>query len=366
MNKEMIFLSMTLFLLSCGGNETKPNQEQAETIQTHADLSVANFTSSRSQITIEVNGKTIANPQSMEVVSTALSGIVRNLHWNVGDHVAAGQVIGSIESTELIELQRQYLNAKSEVMFLEADAARLEKLAAEKAASERNLQETQMKLGARKADLKAYEKNLELIGISPQKIQAQNITSSIEVRSKIQGEVREVFVENGQFVQGNNQWLSIATTQQAQFELLVPSYQKALIQPGAHVRIISLGGENTEMQAEVRTIANIANSDNLFTVICSPSDGAAIPAIGIAVSAEIDVQSAEGFLVPSDAIVQWENGSFLFIPRGTYTYELMPIQVLHARTDSTVIEHTATFNAENFVHRNAYTLLMALKNTEEE
>lgn len=377
MNKHLIYISITLLSISCGNSETKQNQEASETISSHvlklseeqfknADLSTAPFTASNSQITIEVNGKTIANPQSMEVISTSLSGIVRGLHWNVGDQVSAGQVIGLIESTELIELQRQYLNAKSEVTFLESDVIRQEKLAAEKAASERILQETQMKLNARRADLKAFEKNLELIGISPQKIQPQNIASSIEVRSKIQGEIREVFLENGMYVQGNNQWVSITTTQQALFELLVPSYQKELLRTGASVRITSLGGTNTVMMAEVRTIASIANSDNLFTVICSPIDGSTIPAIGIPVSAEIDVQSAEGFLVPSEAIVQWENGNFLFVPREEFTYELMPIQILHARADSTVIENSPTLNAESYVHRNAYTLLMALKNTEEE
>ena len=220
--------------------------------EANAQLSFDTLREATREMTIEVNGRTIAHPEAIQVISSTLSGVVRGLHWNIGDRIEAGQIIGSIESTELIELQRQYLNAKAEVLFLEADTERQLKLIAEKASSERTLQESQMKLNSRKADLKAYEKNLELIGLNPKNIQPQNMLSALDIRSKMNGEIKEVFVENGQFVQGNNQWLSLSSTSNAQFELLLPSYQKELIRQGSTLRITHMGGIPSQANAVVQ------------------------------------------------------------------------------------------------------------------
>ena len=192
------------------------------------------------------------------------------------------------------------------------------------------------------------------------------MVSYLEIRSRTSGEVREVFVENGQFVQGNNQWLSMSSTSNAQFELLLPSYQKELVRAGMALRITHLGGLPSQARAVITSIANVANSDNLFPVICTPQQGSSIPAIGVQISAEIDVNAVHGLILTSDAIVQWENKNFLFVPKENHSYLMCAVNVLNAREDSTVIEINPEINAQRYVSRNAYTLLMALKNTSEE
>ena len=65
--------------------------------------------------TLKVNGQLELPPQKMASVSALLGGRVQNVAVIEGDYVKKGQVIAQLDNPDFINMQREYLSAKSNI-----------------------------------------------------------------------------------------------------------------------------------------------------------------------------------------------------------------------------------------------------------
>jgi len=88
---------------------------------------------------------------------------------------------------------------------------------------------------------------------------------------------------------------------------------------------------------------------------------------GMYMNAEIETKSDDAIALPEDAIVNYENKHYIFVPAGDKRFEMK--EVTTGATENGYVAVTANgidlINA-NVVKKNAYTLLMKLKNTANE
>lgn len=83
-------------------------------------------------------------------------------------------------------------------------------------------------------------------------------------------------------------------------------------------------------------------------------------------NAEVEVNTEEGFVIPDDAIVTWENKQYIFEEVKPKTYKMFPVTIGNAENGFTELVNFDIKNAnKTFVTKGAYHLLMALKNVEE-
>ena len=71
-------------------------------------------------------------------------------------------------------------------------------------------------------------------------------------------------------------------------------------------------------------------------------------------------------MLPEDAIVRFENKHYVFVEKGTQAFEMKEVQTGNTENHLTEIINAEQFGNENIVVKNAYTLLIALKNESEE
>lgn len=62
---------------------------------------------------IMVTGSIDIPPQSVASVSAPFGGYIKYTKWMPGEHIGKGQVLASIENPELVQIQQDYLLAKS-------------------------------------------------------------------------------------------------------------------------------------------------------------------------------------------------------------------------------------------------------------
>ena len=83
-------------------------------------------------------------------------------------------------------------------------------------------------------------------------------------------------------------------------------------------------------------------------------------------NADIEVKSSLASTLPEEAIVSFENKHYAFVANGKLEFEMMEIKTGGSENGFTEVLSDKDLSGLNFVVKGAYTLLMKMKNTEEE
>jgi cobalt-zinc-cadmium efflux system membrane fusion protein len=114
--------------------------------------------------------------------------------------VSKGQVIAVIENPQFIQLQQDYLMAKSKAHFAELDYNRQKTLNQSQASSDKAMQLAQSEMNSQRILMNSLAQQLRLININPESLKSGSITKSVPVYSSINGFVSKVNVNIGKYV----------------------------------------------------------------------------------------------------------------------------------------------------------------------
>ena len=87
---------------------------------------------------------------------------------------------------------------------------------------------------------------------------------------------------------------------------------------------------------------------------------------GMFMNAEIEVKSSDAIVLPSDAIVSFENKQYVFIAKENNQFTMMEVRAGNTENGFTEIMIDENLAKEIFVFKGAYNLLMKMKNTTDE
>jgi cobalt-zinc-cadmium efflux system membrane fusion protein len=81
-----------------------------------------------------------------------------------------------------------------------------------------------------------------------------------------------------------------------------------------------------------------------------------------------EVQTRENFVpsLPDDAIISFENQTYIFVDQGNRNFKMVPVIIGSNENGFTEILNAEQLKNEKIVFKGAYTLLMSLKNTGDE
>jgi cobalt-zinc-cadmium efflux system membrane fusion protein len=87
---------------------------------------------------------------------------------------------------------------------------------------------------------------------------------------------------------------------------------------------------------------------------------------GMYMNAELNIPSRKSNIISEDAVVSYEGKSYIFIAKNKLEYEMREVQTGNTADHEIEILNGHSFDGNEIVTKGAYTLLMKLKNTEEE
>lgn len=150
--------------------------------------------------TLKLNGMIDVPPQNLVSVSIPLGGYLKSSNLLPGMPVSKGQVIAVIENPQFIQLQQDYLMAKSKARFAELDYTRQKNLNQSQASSDKAMQLAQSEMNSQRILMNSLSQQLRLININPESLKSGSITKSVPVYSSINGFVSKVNVNIGKYV----------------------------------------------------------------------------------------------------------------------------------------------------------------------
>jgi len=382
----IILPAIMVVLISCNGNnnpgvETKEAEvlpddivEMRDDQVKFAGIETGVIEMRRLSGTLKVNGKVDLAPQNLATVCVPLGGFVRSTTLIPGIAVRKGQVLAVVENQEFVDIQQSYLEAKNRLEFVEADFNRHTELYKDDVYSQKNLQQVTSEYKILKAQVKALEQKLTLIGINPANLHEDDISNSVDVISPISGYVRAVNVNIGMFVAPSDVIFEIFNSDNLLLELTLFDKDADKVSEGQKIHFF-INNESEQHEAEIYQTGKSINEDKTYTVHAKVIGACANVLPGMYVNAIIEVSGASVTAVPSAAIVSFDDRDYIFVfeknkeENGMSFTEYRMIEVRKGVTDSgftgIILPGDFDISAARVVVKGAYNLLAAKKNAGE-
>ncbi|RYY16221.1 MAG: efflux RND transporter periplasmic adaptor subunit, partial [Chitinophagaceae bacterium] len=203
---------------------------------------------------IKANGQLAVPPQNKADVSILSGGIINHINVIEGQQVKRGQLLATIKNQDLIKIQQDYLAAKNNFTYVDAEYNRQKQLQAAGAGTGKSFQSSEATFNAERSRLTAYESQLSQLGISPGSIAGGKIVSQFPVLSPIGGTVGQITANTGAFVQPGTSIMEVVDNSKIHCDLTV--FEKDLM----HVKVgqkVSFQLTNQENQIITGTINGI-------------------------------------------------------------------------------------------------------------
>lgn len=198
MKQIILVLALLPVFVSCGSRQETTDAESAEPTakeQPAAQLekkdTVADAVTGATAVVNPqaFNGIIIVPPQKNVTVTMTMGGTVNSMSMFPGEYVKKGQVIATLKNPEFISLQQEYLDASSQLEFLEKEFVRQQNLSSQEAASQKRLQQSKAEYQSMKSKVDAAAAQLKLLGVNVARLKDSGISPYLEIKAPISGYV---------------------------------------------------------------------------------------------------------------------------------------------------------------------------------
>jgi len=331
----ILFLAVVLFsACSSKGNAEaaateEPKKEEADMV----DLSEDQFKTVNIQYgavedknlssVIRASGALDVPPQQLLTVSSPYGGTLKSTELLQGKPVTKGEVIAVLENPEFIQLQQDYLDYKSQLVYLKEELNRQEELSKENVNAKKTLQKASSDYNSMMARVQGLRSKLLLININPDKINPSGISGKANIYAPISGYVTKVMVNIGKFVNANQELFEIVDTRHLHAELTIFEKDVPKLKIGQKIRFV-LNNETAERFAEVHLIGREISAERTVRVHghLSQEDKNLLP--GMYLKAMVEIGLATTTALPDKAIVQSAGKSYIFIAAEEMNEEKIP------------------------------------------
>ena len=316
------------FLIACGGNETVENQE-SEIEETSTTLIVTNaqfelgkmelgtLTEQSFNNVVKANGALDVPPENKATVSAYFGGYVKSISLLQGQKIAKGQTLFVLENPDYIQVQQDFLEAKSQLSYLKSDYERQKELAANNVSSQKTFLKAESEYKMTLAKYESLKKKLQLMNINPNSVTEYNMNSTITVKSPIAGFVTSVLATKGLFLNPSDIALTIMNTDHMHVELNIFEQDLTNVAIDQDVTF-RIQNSNTIYKAKVYLINKAIDTENrtikLHCHFINEEDAIALTP-GMFVEAEIYASSDSSLALPTNSVVSIENKSYILLKK---------------------------------------------------
>ncbi len=314
---------------------------------------------------VNVNGMLDVPPENKVAISAYFGGYIKELSLLPGQKVNKGQVLLVLENPDYLEIQQDFLEAKGQIKYLEADYKRQAELSKENVSSEKKYLKAEADYKVMKARYESLQKKLLLMGINTSTLDEENISSRITLRAPISGYIAEITAEKGMFLNPSDIAFTITNTDHIHLELNVFEKDVLKVKVGQKV-VFSLQDNpaekyNGEVHLVGRTIGEGDRSIRVHVHI-EGEDELENLVPGMFAEAKILLDSSQSPALPETGVVKVDQDYYVLLKNGNDPNEhsFMKKLVKVGERDGNYVEiiNANDFNTgSQFLTKGAYNLI---------
>lgn len=344
--KNIIYLLFILFLISsCSPQETIKNEMEDVSEETSDIISITDTQFEKSGFKIgqleerafnsvlSVTGKIHLPNKSRQTITSNVSGIVNHFGVIKGHWVKKGQRLFTLSNPELIDMQQQYLESKSELVYLNDELSRQKLLSEENLGAKKVYNKAKSDYNKLQATISGLESKLSLFGINTSELNTSNFISELPIYAPISGYLTEININNGSYLERGEQALEISGSSGMHLELNVLEKDASFVNKGQKVEFSIPSNLNESYSSEVELVENMVNESGYVAVHGELDRNSKRLKPGMYVQAKIFVDAATKKALPSEAIVSMDNKEYVLIQTNNKN-EFIPKEVKRLQTEN--------------------------------
>lgn len=323
--KHLYIILFAMLFTACG-NEKNNEAELAPTAANHDHITItkAQFESEKMAFgsldefdfneSIKVNGMIDVPPQSKSSISTFIGGYITKTPLLIGNEVKKGQLLVTLENPEYVEIQQNYLEVAEQLNYLKSEFNRQKTLFDEQITSEKNYLKAESTYKSNLAHYNGLRKKLQMMNISPERVEQGTISSQINLYAPIEGYVTKVNVSNGSFVSPSDVIMEIVDTDHIHLELAVFEKDIMAVKKGQKIKFQIPEASDKTFEAEIHLVGTTIDATSRRVQVHGHVDNEDENFIvGMFVEAEIITESTKRLGLPKAALTPLEDGTYVLI-----------------------------------------------------
>ena len=376
-----ILIAAAVFLLSACNSKQVDNSNKESENKLPADevkltpeqikaigLATGFITQRNLKTALKVNGKLMLPPDNQATVSLLMAGAVENILVTEGQLVAKGQVLATIENSDFVQLQQDYLQSTATLKYLKADYERQKDLQQENINAAKVFQKAELDYQYETSNSNGIKQKLKLYNVNVEKLTAATINSTYNVIAPISGNINHININIGKYVEPNLGLFEIVDNRYLHIDLYIFEKDVSKIQIGqqltftdandpGHLHNATIFSFNKAFEKDQQAVIAHAKIENLNETLLS----------GMYIEARINVDNNSTNVLPNDAIVSNGNEHYIFVETTAGTYKKVQVQIGTIDQGFTEVSPlTAIAAQQKVVINGAYYLLSELNKGEGE
>ena len=379
MNRLLIAITglLVFTIISCSSTTEKKETQEVTASTTfvtltdlqmkNATVAVGSFSDQTINETLQLNGMVDVPPQNIVSISFPLGGYLKSTKLLPGMHIFKGESIGVIEDQSLVQLQQDYLMAKSKLNFSRLEYERQQSLNETKTAADKIFQQAQSDYENTKLQVLGLGEKLRLININPDRLSGNSISRMVSIPSPINGFVSKVNVNIGKYVQPQDVLFELINPTDLHAALTVFEKDLNKIKQGQKVEIYFVDEADKKYEAEVILVTKNIDENRSGIIHCHFENLPGNLKPGMYINATVNLSNSIVKALPEEAVVRYENKEWVFIETGKNRFESVPVKT--GKRNNGWIEIISTSNSltnKQVVIKNAFAVLSAMKNVAED
>ena len=304
--------------------EVELTDEQIKAI----DLETGSIEQRNLKSTIKVNGKLMLPPQNQAQVSILTGGIVKSIDVTEGTFVKQGQILATIINNEIIQLQQDYLENKSQLVYLQAEFKRQKELQEDRINATKTLQQVQNELGVAEAKQKGLQTKLQLQGIKAANISTINFTNRISVIAPISGFIHHINLTIGKFADANTILFDIVDNRFLHLDLTLFEKDISKVKIGNKVVFTDANDVRHTHPATIFAL-NKSFEENQQAILAHAKIDEQTETLlpGMYVEARIQIDNYKTNALPNDAVVSNGDDHYIYVETSKNHYKQIAVKI---------------------------------------
>ena len=318
--KTKIFIAFIAIasLMSCNssnnkGNEGEEHEEHgAEGVvvlkknqRDALNLKLGSFLMRNLTTVVKTNGQLVVPPSSSADVTAIIGGNVKSIKVFYGDKVSKGQLLAILEHPDYIILQEEFSEVANKLEYLEKEYERQKELFENNVGAGKNYQQVKSEYNTAKAKYAGLKSRLQLINLSPDKIEEGIISNTVNILSPINGFINDINIKVGSYVDAKNILFEITDNSAIHADFMIYEKDVHLVKEGQKVHFTVSNRPDEELTATVFAIGKEFEANSRAVHIHAD--------INEKVSGLISGMYISGHLHTDEAIVTEGTKSYIFI-----------------------------------------------------
>jgi RND family efflux transporter MFP subunit len=339
MKKSLYIIALSLVLFSCKESKTEEVEQKDNGLTTvtsaqfkSSGMEIATPTEQDFDVTVKASGKIDVPPQNRAKVNTFMGGYVKSTTLLVGNKVTKGQALLTLQNTEFLDIQKDYMEVAEQLNFLKSEYERQKTLYDEKITSQKNYLKAESEYRRAKAMHQSLRTKLVLLNINPRNVEKGILTSTITIFSPITGDIVIMNANVGMYVAPSDVILEIVDTDHLHLELAVFEKDILNVKIGQKIHFKVPEASKDVFNAEVHLVGkSIEGNDRTINIHGHLDDAIKQKLLtGMFVEAEIIIDSKKGLAIPSEALVTENNKNFVLLldnEKNGYSFKKVSVTV---------------------------------------